>query len=201
MKGITIKEPPKPTITKNGVRFHNPNYINKDKFEHYYNDRGLLYNENLADLLLSVKSRNVNLIKKVCSYLNTYFDDIFVDEFQDFRECRYKLIVEMSKYINNIMLVGDYYQHSVSGTNNSGMPFKKNKEDIKYDDFLKELKKLNFDVDDTSLSKSRRCGKNVSDFVCRKMGIKFSSYDNHDDDVIILNEFEEINEVLRNDKI
>ena len=51
--------------------------------------------------------------------LNLFFDNILIDEFQDFREHDYELIVKLSKCLKNILLVGDYYQHSVSGQNNS----------------------------------------------------------------------------------
>ena len=134
-------------------------------------------------------------------YINKYFDEIFVDEFQDFRETKYKLITEMAKYLNNIMFVGDFYQHSVLGTNNSGIPFKKNKLDVEYNEFLDELKKNKFDVDDTSLSKTRRCSKNVSNFVCKKIGINFSSYDNHEGNVILLDDNNDIKNILANDNI
>ena len=201
IKGITIKEPPQQSIIVNGYRRKNPYYHTKEKFEHYYNSHGLLYNEYLPDLLMFVKNKDINLVKKACMYINEYFDEIFVDEFQDFRETKYKLITEMAKYLNNIMLVGDFYQHSVSGTNNSGIPFKKNKLDVDYNDFLDELKKMKFDVDDTSLVKTRRCSKNVSDYVHNKIGINFSSYDDHSGNVIILNDNNEIKNILDDDNI
>ena len=47
-------------------------------------------------------------------------DKIEIDEFQDFREDDYELIVKLTKRLNNVVLVGDYYQHSVSGRNNTG---------------------------------------------------------------------------------
>jgi len=33
------------------------------------------------------------------------------------------MIIGLSKVLNSILLVGDYYQHSVSAINNTGKPF------------------------------------------------------------------------------
>lgn len=51
--------------------------------------------------------------------INMFYDQLMIDEFQDFREYDYDLMTTLSKYVNNILLVGDYYQHSVSAINNS----------------------------------------------------------------------------------
>lgn len=65
-----------------------------------------------------------------------FYDQLMIDEFQDFREYDYDLITALSQYVNNILLVGDYYQHSVSAINNSGKPFKKNSKIVGYDEFI-----------------------------------------------------------------
>ena len=199
--GITIQAPPPQTIKKNGVVIHNRSYIKKEFFNHYHDKSNRLYNEYLSDLLLSVRKRSVNLIKDICKNLNSFYDHVLVDEFQDFREDRYKLIVEMSKHLNDILLVGDYYQHSVSGTNNTGVPFKKGGSVVDYDDFIVELKSIGFEVDNTTLSKSRRCSKDVSNFIERKFRINFSSHDDHTGFVKVLSDNEEILSVLNDDKI
>ncbi len=104
-----------------------------------------------------------------------FFDQIMIDEFQDFREHDYELITTLSKYVNNILLVGDYYQHSVSGQNNSGKPFKKRKAEVCYSDFLKELNKNKYDIDEKTLACSRRCSEEVCLFIKKKLGIDISS--------------------------
>lgn len=67
------------------------------------------------------------------------------------------------------MLVGDYYQHSVSETNNSGKPFDK----MNLSEFVAFFKKNRLNVDSTSLIKSRRCPSSICEFVERKLGIEF----------------------------
>ena len=82
----------------------------------------------------------------------------------------YEFVIYGQK-INNITLVGDYYQHSVSGQNNSGKPFKKGKNEVSYDEFLENLKKEKFDVDHISFGSSRRCPEAVCNFVNEKLKI------------------------------
>lgn len=96
-------------------------------------------------------------------------------EFQDFREHDYELIVKLSKCLKNILLVGDYYQHSVSGQNNSGKPFKKSKTEIGYEEFIEELRGERFDVDTKSLICTRRCSEEICSFIRDKLGIQIQS--------------------------
>lgn len=75
----------------------------------------------------------------------------------------------------NILLVGDYYQHSVSGQNNSGKPFKKSKTEIGYEEFIDELRGERFDVDTNSLIYTRRCSEEICSFIRDKLGIQIQS--------------------------
>ena len=98
-----------------------------------------------------------------------------IDEFQDFREFDFDLIIELSKRLENVTLVGDFFQHSVSGTNNSGRPFKKKSTEVSYNDFIDEIRSLGFDIDMRTLIKSRRCSHEVCRYVSDKLGIEISS--------------------------
>lgn len=82
----------------------------------------------------------------------------------------------LSKHLNDVVLVGDYYQHSVSATNNSGKPFKNRSKDVSYDSFVAELKNAGFEVDLTTLDKSRRCSAEICQYVSEKLGINISSH-------------------------
>ena len=90
------------------------------------------------------------MLQRAAARLNLFYDRVFIDEFQDFREHDYDLIIELSKILNSVLLVGDYYQHSVSAINNSGKPFKSKKNGISYADFVAELKRLKFEIDEST---------------------------------------------------
>lgn len=187
--GISMADPPPQRIRNSrGMPISNPGYTPKNKLGHYINSIGQYYCDNLSELVMHVKRKDNNLILRASKRLNYLFDAVLIDEFQDFREYDYELIVSLSKKLNHILLVGDFYQHSVSGKNNSGKPFKNRKGDVIYTDFIKELTTQGFSIDTTSLVKSRRCSLDVCNFVTQKLGIPILSFDGHNGSVIWINE-------------
>lgn len=181
-KGITINKPAPQTI--NGKP--NPKYFSKDKIEHYITSKGFYYCENLAELIMYIKHNRSSLIKRIASNLNNFYNEILIDEFQDFREYDYDLITSMAKEIDNITLVGDYNQHSVSAVNNSGRPFKKRTLEINYDDFKTTITNMGFTIDENTLQASRRCPENICNFVREKLNISFTHNNDHSGDVIFI---------------
>ena len=105
----------------------------------------------------------------------------------------------VAKYLDNILLVGDYYQHSVSARNNTGKPFKTPKGDVSYADFVDGVTKAGFEVDTTTLSRSRRCSADVCNFISSKLGIGIMSTGDHEGRVAWADDM--ANDVLRNNKI
>ena len=172
---ITLKKPPQQRIKVNGRYVPNRKYKKKDFLLHYMDEREQYYCDTLSELATYVKHGRESLIRTASKRLNRFFDNVMIDEFQDFREHDYELIVKLSKYLTNIVLVGDYHQHSVSGQNNSGKPFKKTKTEVCYDDFIEELRGEQFDVDETSLIHSRRCSEEICSFIRDKLEIQIQS--------------------------
>ena len=174
-KGISTIDPPSRTIKKSGRNIPNPKYKKRDQFEHYITRGNQYYCATISELVMYIKKGKHSLVQRAAARLNLFYDQIFIDEFQDFREHDYDLIIELSKLLNSVLLVGDYYQHSVSAINNTGKPFKNRKNDVSYADFVTELKRLKFDIDESSLSKSRRCSMDICAFVKEKLGINIES--------------------------
>lgn len=128
-----------------------------------------------------------------------FYDSVLIDEFQDFREFDYELIMKLAKHLNDILLVGDFYQHSVSARNNTGKPFKTSKGDVSYAEFVEGVLRSGFDVDTTTLSKSRRCSVDVCNYVSNKLEIDITSAGDHIGQVIWADDIAD--EVLSNDLI
>ena len=166
----------------------NRNYKKKSEFGHYVTSRGQYYYSTMSELVLEVKCECGKLVHRVVNRLNRFYDCILIDEFQDFRKHDYDLILALAKGVNNLLLVGDYYQHSVSAKTNRGKPFKKGKSDISYDEFVKGLQQSGFSVDTTTLAKSRRCSAEVCAYVSRKLGIQIEAHDNHAGRVIFVDD-------------
>ena len=174
-KGITTIDPPPQSIEKNHRMVANPKYQSKNQLGHYVTKGNHYYCATISELVVYVKRGRESLIKRAAVRLNLFFDQVLIDEFQDFREHDYELITELSKHLSSVLLVGDYYQHSVSGINNSGKPFKRGRRDVNYTDFVEDLKQNNFSVDETTLNRSRRCPEAICAFVREKLGINIES--------------------------
>lgn len=199
-RGICLTDPPPQRIKgKNGEMVYNPLYRKKDTLTHYVTKKRQYYCATLSELALQVKEGRDSLIKRAATRLNMFYDSVLIDEFQDFREFDYELIIKLAKHLKNVLLVGDYYQHSVSARNNTGKPFKTSKGDVPYANFIESVLKAGFEVDTTTLSASRRCSADVCNYVRNKLGIDISSTGNNKGQVIWADNI--ANEVLSNDQI
>ena len=198
--GICLADPPRLRIKNyNCALFNNPVYKTKDELDHYITKKSQYYCATLSELALQVKKGRDSLIKRAAARLNMFYDFILIDEFQDFREYNYELIIKLSKCLENVLLVGDYHQHSVSAKNNTGKPFENRQEVVSYSDFVKNISNAGFEVDTTTLSKSRRCSIDICDYVHRKLGIDIASTGDHKGKVIWTDC--SADDVLNNDKI
>ena len=195
--GICMTDPPSKT-KKNaeGKSVANPHYRKKDSLTHYVTMNRQYYCATLSELVLQVKKNRESLIKRLAARLNLFFDCILIDEFQDFREYDYELIMALAKRLNDVILVGDYHQHSVSATYNSGKPFKNKSKDVSYVDFVAELRNSGFEIDLTTLDKSRRCSAEICNYISEKLHINIASNGDHcgsivwidDDPSVVLNQ-------------
>lgn len=184
-RGICTIDPPKQIIqNKYGKMVPNSRYISKDRLEHYVTQQKQYYCSTLSELVIQIKKGQESLAKRATTSINQFFDQVMIDEFQDFREYDYELIMTMAKYLDNILLVGDYYQHSVSATNNSGKPFKNKKKLVAYNEFIEDLKSKGFTVDVQTLVKSRRCSIEICEYVRQKLNINIESYGENTGSVI-----------------
>lgn len=174
--GICTIEPASKTIKNSrGKMVSNPRYHPKSSLAHYITKQRQYYCATLSELALQVKQGRESLVKRAAARLNLFYDSVLIDEFQDFREYDYDLIMGLAKLLKNVVLVGDYYQHSVSGLNNSGKPFKTRQGDVGYEEFVSELQGAGFEVDYTTLNKSRRCSAEVCNYVSKKLDINITS--------------------------
>lgn len=195
--GITMADPPAKTIKiANSTYVNNKDYVSKKYLNHYVTKNNQYYCKTLSELALQVKNKDTNLIKRAVSRLKLFYDNILVDEFQDFRNFNYELLIHLAKLFEKVTFVGDFYQHSVSALNNSGKPFNKNPT---YDSFVDLLHNLGFEVDKTSLVRSRRCAKEVCNYVKKKLNIDIVSSEINHGNIIWADGFS--NEVIRNDEI
>lgn len=193
-EGVMLLPPPKPM---NGKKY-NDMYVIDSKLRHYI-PRKKYYCSLMAKLIMK---NNGTLLPAVLKRTNKFYDALFVDEYQDYRNEEYELLSAIIQdFGGDVLLVGDYYQHSVSGDNNTGKPFGKINNLKTYQDYKKVIKGLGVTIDETKLCKSRRCSKPVCDFVKSKLGIEIESYDEHAGEVTTVSDVAEAERILCDDSI
>lgn len=198
-KGVCISAPPPQQIKNKGRYFSNPKYIKDAYIEHYVNEKSRKYYcRRMSKLINKCKIRE-GIIPLAVKRLELHYDNLYIDEFQDFRDDDYKLLNEIVKRIDlNCYLYGDFYQHSVSGVNNSGLPF--NTYDT-YDNFKQQLENEKYTVVESKLINSRRCTPNICRFIRESLNINIYSNNNNEGDLIYLEKEEEIIDVLEDNNI
>jgi len=162
-RGVTFKLPP---------RF--PPYKLTDDGR-YISPSRRLYANRLAKFI-----EQSNLISAVITRMEKYFDVFFVDEVQDFAGHDFNFLMAISAAKLNATFVGDFFQHtfdtSRDGNVNAGL----------HDDYAayqERFKREKLNVDTDSLKKSRRCSKNVCDFITQKIGVSIEAFDDRESTV------------------
>ncbi|CAD0221528.1 DNA helicase UvrD [Chryseobacterium sp. JV274] len=174
VKGITWQSPK--SIYDNG-------FTNKFRF---------LYGNRLSKLI------NTECIEDVKKRIEKYFDSVFIDEIQDFASSDFNFIVNIIEGNYNINLVGDFHQHTFDTSRDKNI----NKNLYKNEaNFLKYFEQKGFNKNTDSLIKSRRCSKNVCDFIRNKLGVNIESLNKFDTEIKLLENDCEIQDVVSNNQI
>ena len=82
----------------------------------------------------------------------------------------------LSKHLNDVVLVGGLLSTFCFSNKQLRKTFKNRSKDVSYDSFVAELKNAGFEVDLTTLDKSRRCSAEICQYVSGKLGINISSH-------------------------
>lgn len=183
-KGITFNKPPSKDWRK------------KSEVKHYFiPDVPILYASRLAKFFLELDTDGLSSVKQ---RLEKYYDDMFVDEFQDFASYDFDFICELAKTRVKCQFVGDYHQHTFD-TSRDGQ-FKKNLHQSE-DRFLAEVRKHGIAVDTTTLSKSYRCSPSVASFVRDSLGIEMGSQREDETNIVFVEDQAEATNLLRDDTV
>ena len=136
---------------------------------------------------------------KIQERLERFFDEILIDEVQDFAGYDFDFVELLGCSNVNVLITGDFFQHtydtSRDGTKNMNL----------HKDFTAYVNRLRryYQIDMSTLSKSHRCPKPICDFVRDKIGIPMDSFSNRTDisyPVLLTNQ-DEIQGVLKDPTI
>lgn len=104
--------------------------------------------------------------------IERYFDDVFVDEVQDFGGHDFNLLKAMASARVSWNVVGDFYQHTFSTSHDSGVNKSLHDDYVRYQ---KQFQKAGFSVDLKSLTQSHRCTAPICEFISSRLGIAIQS--------------------------
>lgn len=155
-----------------GISFHHPNkrvlFSKKNSREHYIDNTDRIYHHRIAKLILESGE-----VRKVSERIEKFFDLVLIDEVQDFAANDFNLLCDLAKTNVNLLLVGDFYQHTFK-TSIDGNVQKNLHND--FDDYCQKLVKAGYVLDLELLSHSYRCSPTVCEFVSSEIGIEIASY-------------------------
>ncbi|WP_282088256.1 DNA helicase UvrD [Aquimarina algiphila] len=153
---------------------------------------GYLYNNRIFQLILNRVGGH-----ELITRLNRFYDQVYVDEVQDFAGHDFDFIELLNEFNGNVLCVGDYYQHTFDTSTDGN---KNGRLHSTYQEFVRRFTSAGYEVDTESLNHSWRC----SPTVCRavnNLGIEISSNKQNDSEVIRVTSENEVREIIENNSI
>lgn len=166
----------------------------KDHIEHYLDQSGYLYNNRVAKFLLQFET-----IPKIVERIDTFFDQVLVDEVQDLASYDFELMLKLSASDSDFLFVGDYFQHTFD-TSRDG-PKNKNLYKNGLEEFIKRFTACDFLDDRVSLKRTYRCSQSVAAFISDNLGIPIESHRLDNTTVEIIDDKKRTLEIFNDDAV
>lgn len=185
-------------VNTKGINFNYPLPKNaqrslKSTREHYIDKNERLFASRIAKLLIEF-----NVAPEVIERIEKFFDLICIDEVQDFAANDFNFICALANANVNMLLVGDFYQHTFDTSRDGNT--QKNLHCC-FSKYCKKLSSAGFKIDLESLSHSYRCSPSVCSFVENELAIEIQSHRNDQVEVRLINDSQEIEDIYLNDSI
>lgn len=112
------------------------------------------------------------VIEEVIERLEKYFDLVCIDEVQDFGGHDFNLLCSLASARTDILMVGDYFQHTFDTSRDGNVNANLHKD---YQKYKGKFEAAGLVVDEELLSNSFRCSPTVCQFVSNDVGIVIGS--------------------------
>ncbi|WP_414055291.1 hypothetical protein [Macrococcus equi] len=177
----------------NGITYkpEKNNFFKANDIKFYLNSSSYIYHNKISKFILFC---NLDFIGR----LNKFFDNIFIDEFQDLASDEVNLILKLVEFSGGVFLYGDFFQTTYS-TSTRGNTNKHMKEDI--EKFLDKYRSNGFKINTDEFIFSKRCPQSVTNFISNELNIEMKSYNQKNYDIKLLEEKNEIQKVIEDDNI
>lgn len=161
--------------------------------DRFFDSASRIYSNRIA-LLLDKK----NVLGEVIERVEKYFDDIYIDEVQDFAGNDFNLLKTLAKCRANVLFVGDYFQHTYDTSRDGKTNGTLHDDESKYKG---RFKTMGLTIDDKTLDKSWRCNPEICTFVEEQLGIKIGSHRNGGSQIYVVSDAENITKMANNSRI
>lgn len=178
-----------------GINYNsNPDRFSKQINTNYFIDKHKrIYSNRISKLI-----EKENELNNVNSRLEKYFDNLYIDEIQDFAGNDFNFLKSITKANINILFVGDFYQHTFDTSRDGRTNGNIHKDFNKYIGLFKKNKLV---VDTESLDKSYRCSPTVCKFITDNLKIDIYSHKKEEAAVELIENKEKAYELFLDKKI
>ena len=172
----------------------NPNkYAKQTNLNYYIDNNKRIYSNRISKIL-----EKTGELDNINARFEKYFDNLFIDEIQDFAGNDFNLLKSITKSNIEILFVGDFYQHTFD-TSRDGCVNKNLHNN--FEDYILKFREMGLKIDTTTLSKSYRCSPDVSDFINDNLGIEIKSFKEENTEVTLVEEKEKALDIFNNNRV
>ncbi len=179
IRGVTYEDPP-----QYAKRTSPPHYITKSR---------CLYHNRISKFMIDFDG-----VKEISERIEKYFDFFCIDEVQDFAANDFNLLCQLANTNVEMLLVGDYFQHTFDTSRDGTTQRSLHKDYAKY---LGQLKGAGYEIDTDTLSHSYRCSPTVCQFVSDSIGIPIESHREDSVNIELIVDLVKIDEILKDDSV
>ncbi len=148
-----------------------PSRIPRTNARHYQDPAGQLYHRRLAHLL-TVRG----LLPDIRTRLARYYDELFVDEVQDFAGHDFNFLLELCRAEISVLCCGDFYQHTFDTSRDGNVNATLHDDITRYE---ARFRAVGIMVDCETLSRTWRCSATVCEFITGQLNIRISAHGIH----------------------
>ncbi len=180
-------------ISAKGVNF-NPN---RNKFAknmaRYLDSGGRLYSNRIPKFL-GVKG----VLTDIENRLSKYFDQILIDEIQDFGGHDFNFLETLVNAETDIVFVGDFYQHTFDTSRDGNVNGSIHND---YANYQRKLEEMGLVPDTEKLNKSYRCSPSICSFIFEKLEINIESHCEDDTEIKFIEDMGEADTLFKNNSV
>jgi len=120
--------------------------------------------------------------------IEKYFDNLYIDEVQDFAGSDFNFLKVIIQSNLNILLVGDFFQHTYDTSHDGNINSTLHQSIQSY---ISNFSRAKFPIDTKTLSKSYRCNITICNYISHNLGIPIESHKTSTSEIIFISDPEE----------